>query len=80
MLSFPDTGYTFAIDFPIRNSTAALTKRLDAMVLEAGGRIYLGKDAFVDADTFAKMYPQAIQTWHALKQKYDPTNVFIRLG
>jgi decaprenylphospho-beta-D-ribofuranose 2-oxidase len=76
VLSFPDTGYTFAIDFPIRKTTAALTKRLDAMVLEAGGRIYLGKDAFVDAETFAKMYPQAIQKWHILKQKYDPTNVF----
>jgi decaprenylphospho-beta-D-ribofuranose 2-oxidase len=76
VLSFPDTGYTFAIDFPVQNTTSALTKRLDAMVLDAGGRIYLGKDAFIDAETFAKMYPNAIDTWHALKRKYDPENRF----
>jgi decaprenylphospho-beta-D-ribofuranose 2-oxidase len=47
------------------------------MVLDAGGRIYLGKDAFIDAETFAKMYPSAIGTWHALKHKYDPENRFV---
>lgn len=77
VLSFPDTGYTFAIDFPVRDTTAALTRRLDAMVLDAGGRIYLGKDAFIDAETFAKMYPNAIETWHQLKQKYDPDHIFV---
>lgn len=77
VLSFPDTGYTFAIDFPVRDTTLALTRRLDAMVLDAGGRIYLGKDAFIDAETFAKMYPNAINTWHELKRKYDPDNAFV---
>ena len=75
-LSFPFEGYTFAIDFPIRDGTAALTKRLDAMVREAGGRIYLGKDAFLDAETFRAMYPR-LDAWLEVKRRYDPDNVFV---
>lgn len=74
-LSFPFEGYTFAIDFPIREGTPALTRRLDKMVLEAGGRIYLGKDAFLDAETFAAMYPR-LPEWIEIKRRFDPTGVF----
>lgn len=75
LLSFPREGYTFAIDFPIRAGTPALLRRLDARVLDAGGRIYLGKDAFLDAPTFRAMYPQ-IDDWLAVKARYDPHGVF----
>ncbi|MFO0553098.1 MAG: FAD-binding oxidoreductase [Polyangiaceae bacterium] len=75
-LSFPFPGYTFAIDFPIRSDTAALIERLDAMVLEAGGRIYLGKDAFLTAATFRAMY-RRLDEWLAVKAEYDPHRVFV---
>ena len=75
VLSFPREGYTFAIDFPIRNGTRALLARLDAMVLACGGRVYLGKDSFLDAPTFRAMYP-AIDGWLETKAKYDPNCVF----
>jgi decaprenylphospho-beta-D-ribofuranose 2-oxidase len=75
VLSFPCEGYTFAIDFPVRDGTVKLLRRLDAMVLEAGGRIYLGKDSYVEAATFRAMYP-ALDRWLAIKAKYDPNNVF----
>ncbi|MBX3234428.1 MAG: FAD-binding oxidoreductase [Labilithrix sp.] len=75
LLSFPREGYTFAIDFPIRPGTVALLRKLDAMILDAGGRIYLGKDSYVEADTFRAMYPR-LDEWLALKAKYDPKNVF----
>ena len=73
-LSFPFEGYTFAIDFPIRDGLVELMRRLDAMVLDAGGRIYLGKDAFVDAQTLDAMYAKLPQ-WRAIKAKYDPDEV-----
>jgi FAD/FMN-containing dehydrogenase len=76
LLSFPREGYTFAIDFPVRENTVELIRRLDAMVLDAGGRIYLGKDAFVDAATFRAMYPRVGQ-WLEVKKKYDPNGVFV---
>ncbi|HEX4403338.1 MAG TPA: FAD-binding oxidoreductase [Polyangia bacterium] len=75
LLSFPREGYTFAIDFPVRANTVALLRRLDAMVLDAGGRIYLGKDSYVEASTFRAMYP-ALDRWLAVKAKYDPRGVF----
>ena len=74
-LSFPKEGYTLAIDFPIRSGTPALLKRLDGLVLDAGGRIYLGKDAFVEAETFRRMYPR-LDAWLAIKARVDPSGVF----
>lgn len=75
LLSFPFEGYTFAIDFPITRSLKPFTEKLDKMVLDMGGRIYLGKDAYLDEPTFKAMYPQH-KAWLDIKRKYDPDNVF----
>jgi FAD/FMN-containing dehydrogenase len=75
LLSFPREGYTLAIDFPVRDNTVALLRRLDAMVRDAGGRIYLGKDSYVEAATFRAMYPM-LDRWLALKAKVDPAGMF----
>jgi FAD/FMN-containing dehydrogenase len=76
LLSFPREGFTFAIDFPIRQNTVELTRKLDQMVLAAGGRVYLGKDSFILASTFRAMYPR-LDEWLAVKEKYDPDCVFV---
>lgn len=75
LLSFPREGYTLAIDVPIRERTVALLHRLDALVLDAGGRIYLGKDSYVEASRFRAMYP-ALERWLEVKAKYDPNSTF----
>lgn len=74
-LSFPFEGYTFAIDFPISRDLSVLMQRLDAMVIDAGGRVYLGKDAFLHADSMHAMYPR-LQEWLAIKRRVDPDEVF----
>lgn len=76
ILSFPREGYTLAIDFPIRADTVKLLRRLDAMVQGAGGRVYLGKDSYLEAATFRAMYGAALDRWLAVKAKVDPENVF----
>ncbi len=59
LLSFPMEGATLALDFPIRGaSTFALLDRLDAIVSEAGGRIYAAKDARMSAGAFLHAYPR----------------------
>jgi FAD/FMN-containing dehydrogenase len=59
LLSFPMAGTTLALDFPIKGpSTFALMDRLDAIVVEAGGRIYPAKDARMSPDTFRRGYPK----------------------
>lgn len=75
ILSFPFKGYTLAIDFPVTKELFAFTPKLDAKVLAAGGRLYLGKDALLDESTFKAMYPQ-FSEWLAIKKKYDPENKF----
>jgi decaprenylphospho-beta-D-ribofuranose 2-oxidase len=75
ILSFPFKGYTLAIDFPVTQGLIAFTPKLDAKVLAAGGRLYLGKDALLHESTFKAMYPQH-QEWMAIKRKYDPDNRF----
>lgn len=75
ILSFPFSGYTLAIDFPVTKGLKAFTEQLDKTVLEAGGRLYLGKDSMLDKNVFQAMYPQYTE-WLAIKTKYDPNNVF----
>jgi FAD/FMN-containing dehydrogenase len=58
MLSFPQPGVTLALDFPNRGAaTLALFERLDAIVREARGRLYLAKDARMPRDLFEAGYP-----------------------
>lgn len=59
MLSFPQPGVTLALDFPNHgNRTHKLFERLDAIVREAKGRIYLAKDARMPKDLFEAGYPR----------------------
>lgn len=58
LLSFARPGVTLALDFPNRGpSTLALFERLDAILLEAGGRLYLAKDARMPRALFERTYP-----------------------
>ncbi len=58
LLSFPMAGTTLALDFPNRGpETLALMSRLDAIVREAGGRLYPAKDGRVPRDMFLSSYP-----------------------
>jgi len=58
LLSFAQPGVTLAMDFPNRGEkTLALLSRLDAIVAEAGGRIYPAKDARMSAQMFRQGYP-----------------------
>ena len=59
MLSFPMPGVTLALDFPNHGDrTLRLFERLDAIVREARGRLYLAKDARMPRDMFLAGYPR----------------------
>lgn len=65
MMSFPQPGVTLALDFPNKGEqTLKLFERLDAIVREAGGRIYLAKDARMPRDLFEAGYPRLAEFLH----------------
>ncbi|PCJ20661.1 MAG: FAD-linked oxidase [Candidatus Cloacimonadota bacterium] len=53
-LSFPMRGYTLALDFKIVEGLFDFLEELDQIVLKAGGRLYLAKDARMSKSTFHK--------------------------
>lgn len=72
LLSFPMAGWTLALDFPARTpGLAGLLDRLDELVLEAGGRVYLAKDSRVPAGVLAQMYPRLAE-FRKLRAELDP--------
>jgi len=72
-LSFPMPGYTLALDFPRRAGIEELYRRLTAITLDAGGRVYLAKDALLDALTFRRMYPE-FAGFSEVLAKIDPAS------
>jgi FAD/FMN-containing dehydrogenase len=57
VLSFPLRGYTLTMDFPVDRSLVAFLHELDRVVVDAGGRLYLAKDACQTRATFEAGYP-----------------------
>lgn len=58
LLSFPMKGTTLALDFPNRGATTlSLLDKLDAIVREAGGRLYPAKDGRIPPAMFLAGYP-----------------------
>ena len=56
-LSFPMQGYTLALDLQVRDGVFELLDEIDALVVAAGGRLYLAKDARQSRSTFEAGYP-----------------------
>ena len=58
LMSFPSKGITLALDFPnLGRRTLQLLERLDTMVSNAGGKVYLAKDARISKSFFESSYP-----------------------
>jgi decaprenylphospho-beta-D-ribofuranose 2-oxidase len=75
-LSFPAPGVTLALDFPNYGQPLfELLDRLDDVVAEAGGRVYLCKDARLKRAQFRRMYPEW-ESWRAVRDRWDPDGVF----
>ena len=75
-LSFPMPGWTLTVDLPAgAPGLPALCRRLDDLVLDAGGRHYLAKDAHTVPDSIRRGYPRLAE-WRAVRDSVDPDGVW----
>lgn len=76
-LSFPMPGWTLALDLPARaRGLRDALPGLDRMVVEAGGRFYLAKDAHANPRSFAAGYPR-LDEWRRCRDALDPERRFV---
>ena len=71
LLSFPMEGTSVAMDLPVSPDTQRSVERLNEFVIEAGGRVYLGKDSFTRPAQFRAMEPRLPRFLEA-REKWDP--------
>lgn len=77
MLSFPMPGWTLTLDLPAAaGGLAALLADLDRMVIEAGGRHYLAKDATTTPDVIRAGYPR-LDEFVAARRAVDPDGLWV---
>ncbi|MGI9643590.1 MAG: FAD-binding oxidoreductase [Acidimicrobiia bacterium] len=76
-LSFPLRGWTLAADIPAQHpGLDEELDRLDEVVAEAGGRIYLAKDGRMRPDLVSTMYPR-LDEWRSVRDSLDPDRLWV---
>lgn len=69
-LSFPTKGYTLALDFKNQTNLFPLLDKLDKIVMDNGGRVYLAKDARIKGQNFQSGYIK-IKQFRKLRKLYN---------
>ena len=75
MISFPQKGYTLALDIPVRKGLFEFLDELDQVVLQYGGRLYMSKDARMKPEVLKAGYPR-LQEFKNIVQLYNPDGKF----
>lgn len=77
LLSFPRPGWTLALDLPAGIADLdRLVFELDDLVIGAGGRHYLTKDATLRPEVFAAGYDR-LDEWRAIRRRFDPDRIWV---
>jgi len=75
LLSFPMSGYTLALDFKLGRNLFESINKLDEIVADMGGRIYLTKDSLMSEKIFKKTYKRW-EEFEIIREKYGAINKF----
>lgn len=75
LMSFPMAGYTLALDFPLAPGALELMERLDRIMLDFGGRLYLAKDSRSTGAAALANYP-GLEKFREVRRRYGCTERF----
>jgi len=76
MLSFPMEGWTLAVDIAVGSERIESALRdIDEVVIAAGGRHYLAKDAHMARSVLHRGYPR-IKEWQVIQRQMDPAGLW----
>lgn len=77
LLSFPKPGWTLTLDLPAGVAgLGQLLHELDDLVMAAGGRHYLAKDAVSSPEVIRAGYPR-FDDWLAIRRRVDPDGLWV---
>ena len=76
ILSFPIDGYSVACDFPNNEDIKLLIKKLNEILIDLDGKVYLAKDSVLTSATFKKMYNNQLVKWKKIFYKNFSNNHF----
>ena len=68
-------GYTLALDFKASETAITTMKKLEDMVVDMSGRLYLTKDAVMQESTFKATY-RNWEKFEAVREKYGAIGKF----
>lgn len=77
LLSFPKPGWTLTLDLPAGvDGLGRLLHELDELVIGAGGRHYLAKDACSPPGVIRAGYPR-FDEWRTIRRRVDPDGIWV---
>ena len=74
-LSFPMKGYSLALDFKVNDKILNMLDKLDKIVCDYDGRVYLTKDARLSKKYFQNTYPK-VKNFIKIRNELDPNKRF----
>ena len=74
-LSFPQAGYSLALDIPVRRRVVEQLRTLDQILCRHGGRVNPVKDSRLPPEMLRRMYPR-LDAWLAVRRRVDPHRKF----
>lgn len=79
MMSFPDKGFSLALDFANISQVHTLLSELDEFIFSIGGKVYLAKDVRLSQKNFERIYGKHLPEWRRILSDIDPGGKFISM-
>lgn len=78
--SFPDKGYTLALDFKITDKNIQASRKLIAVVIDYDGKFYLAKDSILESSEFLESQHNEVKKFKKIRNSRVSSELSKRLN